>query len=78
MSVETRILARKFPPRLAKVRGKRSQTAFADDLGVFQQNVSRYQNGGTPSVGFLLRLAKKENVSLNWLLLGKGAMRLKK
>ena len=43
-----------LPSRIAKVRGDRSQRAFARDLGVFQQNVNRYENGTTPHVDFLL------------------------
>ena len=65
-------LKRKLPERIAQVRGDRSQRQFARDLGVFQQNVNRYENGTTPHTDFLITLALKENVSLDWLLLGKG------
>jgi transcriptional regulator with XRE-family HTH domain len=58
--------------RLAQIRGQRSQRQFARDLGVFQQNVNRYESGTTPHADFLIRLALKENVSLDWLMLGKG------
>jgi transcriptional regulator with XRE-family HTH domain len=58
--------------RLAKVRGDRSQRAFARELGVFQQNVNRYESGTTPHADFLIRLALKEGVSLDWLLTGQG------
>ena len=68
-------LKRKLPERLAAVRGARSQRQFARDLGVFQQNVNRYENGTTPHTDFLLTVATKENVSLDWLLLGRGKMR---
>jgi len=68
-------LKRKLPDRIAQVRGDRSQRQFARDLGVFQQNVNRYENGTTPHTDFLLTMATKENVSLDWLLLGKGRMR---
>ena len=66
---------RRLPERLAQVRGERSQRQFARDLGVFQQNVNRYENGTTPHTDFLITLALKENVSIDWLLLGKGKMR---
>ncbi|MDJ0786509.1 MAG: helix-turn-helix domain-containing protein [Myxococcota bacterium] len=66
---------RKLPDRLAEVRGDRSQRQFARDVGVFQQNVNRYENGTTPHTDFLIQLALKEQVSLDWLLLGKGRMR---
>jgi transcriptional regulator with XRE-family HTH domain len=66
---------RKLPERLAAVRGGRSQRQFARDLGVFQQNVNRYESGTTPHADFLIQLALKEDVSLDWLLLGRGKMR---
>ncbi len=66
---------KKIPERLAQIRGDRSQRQFARDLGVFQQNVNRYESGTTPHADFLLTLALRENISLDWLLLGKGRMR---
>ena len=66
---------KKLPERLAQVRGDRSQRQFARDLGVFQQNVNRYESGTTPHTDFLIQLAVKENISIDWLLLGKGRMR---
>ena len=68
-------MKRKLPDRLAAVRGDRSQRQFARDLGVFQQNVNRYESGTTPHTDFLITLAMKENVSIDWLLLGKGKMK---
>lgn len=68
-------LKRKLPERLAAVRGDRSQRQFARDLGVFQQNVNRYESGTTPHTDFLITLALKESISVDWLLLGKGKMR---
>jgi transcriptional regulator with XRE-family HTH domain len=68
-------MKRKIAERLAELRGERSQRQFARDLGVFQQNVNRYENGTTPHTDFLLTVAMKENVSLDWLLLGKGRMK---
>ncbi len=70
-------MKRKLPDRIAQVRGDRSQRQFARDLGVFQQNVNRYENGTTPHTDFLITLALKESVSLDWLLLGKGRMKKK-
>ena len=63
---------RRIPGRLSEIRGSRSQRSFARELGVFQQNVNRYENGTTPHADFLITLALKENVSLDWLLLGRG------
>ena len=66
---------RQIPRRLERLRGDRSQRSFARDLGVFQQNVNRYENGTTPHADFLITLALQENVSLDWLLLGRGQPR---
>jgi transcriptional regulator with XRE-family HTH domain len=66
---------KKMPERLAQVRGDRSQRQFARELGVFQQNVNRYENGTTPHADFLITLAIKEKISLDWLLLGQGKMK---
>jgi len=73
-TVAVQRLKKKLPARIAQVRGDRSQRQFARDLGVFQQNVNRYENGTTPHTDFLITLALKESVSLDWLLLGKGRM----
>jgi len=64
-----------LPMRIAKVRGARSQRQFARDLGVFQQNINRYESGTTPHTDFLVTLGAKERVSIDWLLFGKGKMR---
>lgn len=61
-----------IPARLAKIRGNRSQRQFATELGVFQQNVNRYEHGTRPRAEFLVRLAQKEGVSIDWLLTGRG------
>ncbi len=68
-------MKRKLPERLAQIRGNRSQRQFARDLGVFQQNVNRYESGTTPHTDFLITLALKEQISVDWLLLGKGKMK---
>jgi transcriptional regulator with XRE-family HTH domain len=66
---------RRVAERLIQVRGMRSQRQFARELGVFQQNVNRYENGTTPHADFLIQLATKEDISIDWLLLGRGRMR---
>ncbi len=55
-------LKRKLPERLAIVRGDRSEGQFARDLGVYQQNVNRYESGTTPHADFLITLALKESI----------------
>jgi hypothetical protein len=74
-SAAVRSQKKKLSGRLARIRGDRSQRQFALDLGVFQQNVNRYESGTTPHVDFLITLALKEKVSIDWLLLGKGKMK---
>ena len=59
------------------MRGTRSQRSFARELGVFQQNVNRYESGTTPHADFLITLALKEEISLDWLLLGRGSREMK-
>ena len=66
---------RQIPVRLSQIRGDRSQRSFARELGVFQQNVNRYENGTTPHADFLITLALQENISLDWLILGRGRPR---
>ena len=68
-------LKRKIPARITEVRGDRSQREFARQLGVFQQNINRYESGTTPYADFFITLALREGVSLDWLILGKGKMR---
>ena len=58
--------------RLATIRGKRSQRQFSRELGVYQQNVNRYEAGVVPTAAFLAILGERENVNLDWLLLGRG------
>ena len=58
--------------RLEDLKGDRSQRSWARELGVPQQNISRFLNGTTPHLDFLIHLARREGVSLNWLVLGEG------
>ncbi len=66
---------KRIAERLTEVRGPRSQRQFARELGVFQQNVNRYESGTTPHTDFLIQVALREQVSLDWLMLGKGRMK---
>ncbi len=69
---------RQMTARFSQIRGDRSQRSFARELGVFQQNVNRYESGTTPHADFLITLALRENVSLDWLLLGRGKPRYRR
>ena len=74
-SSEVKGLVKHLAGRLAKERGQRSQRQIARELGDFQQNDNRYEAGTTPHPNYLLTLALKEKVSLDWLLLGRGKPR---
>ena len=58
--------------RLEELKGDRSQQGWAKELGIPQQNISRFLSGTTPHLSFLIHLARREGVSLNWLVLGEG------
>jgi len=58
--------------RLKLLQGDQSQRKWAKRLDVPQQNLSRYLSHQIPSTEFLAHLARKENINLNWLILGKG------
>jgi len=63
----------KIPAKLADIRGEhRSQRSFARELGVYQQNVNRWEAGTKPELDFCVRLAVDEGVDLNWLIAGIG------
>jgi transcriptional regulator with XRE-family HTH domain len=64
----------KLAARITHIRDDRSQRGWAKELGVFQQNIHRYETGTPPHLNFLITLALAENVDLNWLLLGEGAV----
>ena len=75
MDRSIRMAKRNFPARLARLRGDRSQRRFARDLGVFQQNINRYELGqSVPDFAFLVTVAMRENVRLDWLVFGRGSM----
>ncbi len=76
------------PPVAAPMRSQRTQMALAALLllhslspdaalavNTHSADLNRYERGTTPNVDFLITLALKEHVSLDWLLLGKGRMR---
>lgn len=61
--------------RLKLVRGKRSGEEFATFLGVHLQTLYRYERGErTPDIDFVQLVSNKENISIEWLISGKGTM----
>ena len=68
--------AKDIPKRLLQLMGGRTQRGWSRELGIPQQNISRYLSGGTvPHVYFLIHLSQMERVNLNWLVLGEGRMK---
>lgn len=62
----------KVGDRIRAVRGKQTQTEFANVLGVKKQNyISRYERGRIPSPDLLVRIAEIGRVTTDWLLTGK-------
>jgi len=61
----------KVGERIRAVRGKQTQTEFAEVLGVKKQNyISRYERGRIPSPDLLVRIAEIGRVTTDWLLTG--------
>lgn len=62
--------------RIRIIRGKTNQIHFSAEMGIPQTNLSRYERDvSVPDLGFLIRLADKFDVSLEWLVAGRGPMR---
>ena len=57
-----------------KARGIHKQFALAIDLGIDQSTLSRWSNGATLSAENAIKLSMALDVSLDWLLLGRGHM----
>ena len=58
-----------FQDRLWQLRGKMSNTEFADFLGMSRQTIVFYLNGDRiPDILVLAQIAKKCNVSADWLI----------
>lgn len=59
--------------RLKLARGKLTQLAAADAVGLRNTTISRYEQGKVPRpLKYLVFLCRKNRVSPTWLLLGKG------
>lgn len=55
-----------------ELRGIKKQYALAIDIGVDQSNLSRWCRGATISMEHAIKLCEALDVSLDWLLLGRG------
>ena len=70
-------LVQEVGARLVEMRAGRTYAQFAEDTGVHASLLHRYENGALPRVDNLLLIARKEKISLNWLVLGQGPKQLK-
>lgn len=61
-----------------RARGVRKMLNLALDLGVDESAISRWKKGGPMSLKSAARLARALDVSLDWIVLGRGEMELHK
>ena len=58
--------------RIAQVRGRGTQDAFAAEMGIAKSTLSRYERGErAPDVDFLTALAVRRRISSDWVLFGR-------
>ncbi|WP_281029200.1 helix-turn-helix domain-containing protein [Rhizobium deserti] len=57
-----------------RLRGFSKQMAFASEIGVSESVVSRWQRGNGLSLANTIRVCEVLDISLDWLLLGRGTM----
>lgn len=66
-------LAKEIGERLVEVRGDRTLTGFAEEIGVWPATLTNYENGrNLPGAYFLQTVAEIEGVDLNWLVSNNG------
>lgn len=62
--------------RLREVRGAASQVEFGQALGIPQNVISRYERCEVrPPMEYLVMVAKHDNITLDWLILGEKPRR---
>ncbi|MEO5340639.1 MAG: helix-turn-helix domain-containing protein [Magnetococcus sp. MYC-9] len=66
-----------FKRRLAKIIGQQEPYPWAASLGIGKSTFAGpWRNGAIPQTRTLLKIAQNTNISLNWLLTGRGPERL--
>jgi transcriptional regulator with XRE-family HTH domain len=60
--------------RAIKDRGISKMMALAMDLAVHESAISRWRKGGPMSLEHAARISEVLNISLDWLVLGRGEM----
>jgi len=64
--------------RIKFIRGSISQVTFAEEIGAARSTLQNWEaNGGFPTGEYFLKIHKKFNVNINWLLAGEGKPYLK-
>lgn len=62
--------------RLKTIRGNKTQSRFSTEIGIPLTTLGRYERGENfPDIEFIYNIAKKFNISLEWLISGIGPMR---
>jgi transcriptional regulator with XRE-family HTH domain len=61
-----------------KARGVQKMLSLALDLDVDESAISRWKKGGPMSLKSAARLARTLDISLDWIVLGRGEMELHK
>jgi transcriptional regulator with XRE-family HTH domain len=56
------------------LRGRRKLYAFADEIGVSPSSLTRWLQGHFISIDHAIRVCQALEISLDWFLLGKGAL----
>jgi transcriptional regulator with XRE-family HTH domain len=67
-------MSEEFTKRLQEAFGFGTMAVIARRLGIPHATVRNYFKGRLPAPEVLIKIANETNVSLNWLLIGKGEM----
>lgn len=58
--------------RIALIRGRLTQAEFGEIIGVGAATISKYESGRVPKTYILAKIAEFGNVTVDWILEGKG------
>lgn len=75
MSVLPDLDSKGFPVRFKEAMEGETPFAFSKRTGISDTAIRQYLNGGTPGIDKAEIIAKATNVSLDWLILGRGDKR---
>lgn len=65
---------KKVSKRIRSLRGSRSQDQAEKVWRIDRVYISRYEHGTIPAPENLVKIARAENVSVDWLLTGKNSL----